>query len=420
MVDGYEYSTLEVATAIIPKVGGALSLIACSFIMRDVSAKWREKLRVSLTSILIFCISVADWLASFFSAFMSTWMAPSDALVWDGRPIYLAAGNTATCTAQGFITTLTIAASMSYYAVLMIYYWMSVHYGWSEAKSKQYRWYFILPPAIIALGLSIPPIFFDFYNPGGYACFLSPYPIECSWKPDVECIRGGPRAWHYHDAYWIYCMVCSIVVIVCVCMLIYIVFRNERKTDRYLTKGQEKRRVNTNKTIWQGIRYVGAFMLAYFSMYIITGYRMTEKAAPEVVAYMGIILTPLLGLFNSFVYFRPRYIVYRENNIDDTRITALANVFDIHLDYLSETSERLSKRLSSSMGASISRNTARISASISRGSTGSRTGSDFSAGDGIIGDADLTSPLFRDDDDDDEESIAQERVVSFRDRKSVV
>ena len=157
-------------------------------------------------------------------------------------------------------------------------------------------------------------------------------------------------------------------------------------------------------------------MLAYFSMYIITGYRMTEKAAPEVVAYMGIILTPLLGLFNSFVYFRPRYIVYRENNIDDTRITALANVFDIHLDYLSETSERLSKRLSSSMGASISRNTARISASISRGSTGSRTGSDFSAGDGIIGDADLTSPLFRDDDvDDDEESIAQERVVRFSD-----
>lgn len=36
------------------------------------------------------------------------------------RGVYLASGNTASCTAQGFLATLAIGASMSYYAVLML------------------------------------------------------------------------------------------------------------------------------------------------------------------------------------------------------------------------------------------------------------------------------------------------------------
>ena len=36
------------------------------------------------------------------------------------RGVYMASGNTASCTAQGFLATLAIGASMSYYAVLML------------------------------------------------------------------------------------------------------------------------------------------------------------------------------------------------------------------------------------------------------------------------------------------------------------
>ena len=68
-----DWSTFERANAIIPKVGGSLSLIACGLIIKDIILKWHKKRNVSLTSVLIFCISIADSLVSLFSSFLSTW-----------------------------------------------------------------------------------------------------------------------------------------------------------------------------------------------------------------------------------------------------------------------------------------------------------------------------------------------------------
>lgn len=68
---------------------------------------------------------------------------------------------------------------------------MSVHYSWSEAKTKKYRWYFILPPAIIAFGVALPPLFYEMYNFGGlYSCFIASYPADCEFTPEHNCERG--------------------------------------------------------------------------------------------------------------------------------------------------------------------------------------------------------------------------------------
>eukprot|EP00984_Skeletonema_dohrnii_P020173 scaffold9757_cov72-Skeletonema_dohrnii-CCMP3373.AAC.1 len=112
--------------AIIPKVGGGISLIACTLIIRDIFMKWHEKRSVPLPSVILFCISVANWLLSLFSFFLSTWMMPR------GSGAFLAAGNTQSCTAQGFISTLTMTASQTYYTVLAILFWAIVQFGWSE------------------------------------------------------------------------------------------------------------------------------------------------------------------------------------------------------------------------------------------------------------------------------------------------
>lgn len=132
----------------------------------------------------------------------------------------------------------------------------------------------------------------------------------------------------------IYIMVCNVIVIISVSLLIYKVFKQESKTDKYLAKGQEKRRENTIKTSWQGIRYIGAFVLAYFTLYVFYGYQLAGQTPPASVMYLHIILTPLLGLFNSFVYFRPRYITYRDNNPSASRVTCMGNVFNVDVDYI--------------------------------------------------------------------------------------
>jgi len=308
-------------------------------------------------------------------------MVPSDTvgIANDGGAsgVYMASGTTASCTAQGFLATLSIGASMSYYAVLMLLYWMSVHYGWSESfmSKTRFRMYFILPPTIIALGFAIPPLFLGMYNYGGtYQCFIATYPLDCEINPEHDCIRGH-GAWIYQDIYWFYCLLCNVVIIVCVCMLIYTVFNQERKADKYLTKGQAKKRDMTRKTVWQGLRYVVAFMMAYIFMYIWTFYRLFNTYPPEAIFYLHLIFPPLLGFFNAFVYFRPRFIAYRDNNPDDSWVVCLSNVFNIDLDYLENSRSKMNKRLSS-----ISRKS--ISASISRSISG-RTSSERSSADSI-------------------------------------
>lgn len=130
---------------------------------------------------------------------------------------------------------------------------MIVRLGWTESRMSKLklRLSFILPPIIISLGLAIPPLFLEFYNHGGsYTCFISTHPFDCEANPEVDCTRGE-GAWEYYDAFWIYGFVCNLVIIVFVSMLVYTVFQQEKKTDKYLTKGMEKRRVHTIKTAWR-------------------------------------------------------------------------------------------------------------------------------------------------------------------------
>jgi len=97
---------IETSLVIISKIGGAISLIS-SFILGRYILKskptWRE---ISLTNMMLFCISVENIMTSFFGYFMGSWMVGSDSRGYlsygfkDSWTRPLAAGNTATCTAQ--------------------------------------------------------------------------------------------------------------------------------------------------------------------------------------------------------------------------------------------------------------------------------------------------------------------------------
>ena len=97
--------------AIIPKVGGTLSCIGSTLIVRDIVKKYRNKKSVALTSTMMLSISVANIVGSFFGYVMSTWMVPR------GDAFY-AAGNLATCEAQGFIVTWNLVYFVTSYAML--------------------------------------------------------------------------------------------------------------------------------------------------------------------------------------------------------------------------------------------------------------------------------------------------------------
>lgn len=95
--------------------------------------------------------------------------------------------------------------------------------------------------------------------------------------------------------------------------------------------GTERRGVNlTVKSAWRGIQYIGVYFICYLPSFVALGYRASGNLdIPDVFDYLFVILLPLLGFFNAFVYFRPRYMNYKKCNPDSSWIVCMKSVLQV-------------------------------------------------------------------------------------------
>lgn len=187
---------------------------------------------------------------------------------------------------------------------------------------------FILSPMMIALGLAIPPLFLGMYNypADRFICAICDYPYGCTASDEVDCERGegGVTYSNYSHGYTVFC---AVIMITFICMLVYEIYQQEKRIDRFLTSGQEQRRINTIKTAWRGIQYIGVYLFSYFPSFVALGYRASGNLdIPDVFNILFVILLPMLGFFNALVYFRPRYLTYKESYPDSSWIVCMNSV----------------------------------------------------------------------------------------------
>ena len=95
---------------------------------------------------------------------------------------------------------------------------------------------------------------------------------------------------------------------------VYNVRAKEKAGDKYLMTRQCKRRDMTQKTFWQATRYFLVFFISMVPFYIFAFYDCLRLAPPDWVTILYVILWPNFGVFNSFVYFRQRYLSYKLKN----------------------------------------------------------------------------------------------------------
>eukprot|EP00986_Skeletonema_menzelii_P006006 scaffold2269_cov149-Skeletonema_menzelii.AAC.4 len=111
------------------------------------------------------------------------------------------------------------------------------------------------------------------------------------------------------------------------------VYSQEKKGDKYLSKGQKKKRDYTIDTAWQGVRYAGALTIPFTPQYVSFGYSLLQTTPGEtsvlIWVYLTSILTPLLGFNNACVYFYPRYKAHRKSNEDKTRFHCVCDTLGI-------------------------------------------------------------------------------------------
>jgi hypothetical protein len=101
------YLALNRSLVILPKISGILSCIGSGLLARHITKKGFKD--VSLTSRMLLGISIVDILGSFVAYFLGSWMAPRGTLTYS-------AGNTATCSFQGFVLVFNLVYFATAYA----------------------------------------------------------------------------------------------------------------------------------------------------------------------------------------------------------------------------------------------------------------------------------------------------------------
>ena len=110
----HRFYSMEVSLQILMKIGGVISCISSFILARHIlKKKWSD---ISLTSMMLLGISVMEIIGSFFTYVMGLWMGGEG--IWYIRSGPLLAGNTQTCTAQGFFLLFSLAYFVTAYAGL--------------------------------------------------------------------------------------------------------------------------------------------------------------------------------------------------------------------------------------------------------------------------------------------------------------
>ncbi|KAL7526275.1 hypothetical protein ACHAWF_001706 [Thalassiosira exigua] len=308
---------------IIPKFGAVVSIAASSFLARDIIRKWYAKKPVPLSNSVIFGISIVNIVGTFFGWFMTSWMIPRG-----DAPF--AAGNQATCNAQGFFVSMSYIYYVTAYTGLAALYWLAVaNEGYT--RKKWIKAIFLFTPAIISIASSTVPFFHDMYNVATVFCYLNAYPPGCSSDPDMACTRGD-HAEAFRQAEFAYTFACNALIIIFMSLLVHSVYSQERTGDRYLAERQLPNRTYTKKTTWHGVRYVGAFTISYCVVYIfmIWQYATLRKGTfYQILFYIHVIVNPLFGLFNASVYFYAKHKAYREQHPRSSSVAQICYVLNV-------------------------------------------------------------------------------------------
>jgi len=235
-------------------------------------------------------------------------------------PPPLATGTDGTCAAQAFMWNLFFYAGYGSNATLAITYWLTVCRGRTESKLKQCNWQFLLLGLPWLLGLIdavVGTVFkFHSYNRLWFCASLS----------DVK----DPVRWRLLQ-FAAFFLVTNLVILLSMGALIRFVYVTEKKSKTYRRSSsisnisRSKSTLVTAQGIW--------FIVAYMAVVLPSLFTLVTTPTPEYIVFMAC-LHPLQGLFNAFVYFRPKYEserrrIYSSSNPTERRATKMSSVLKV-------------------------------------------------------------------------------------------
>lgn len=321
------------AFAVIPKVGGILSIIGSILILRDVFLKFKEHKTIPLTTKMMTLITVANLFLGFWENFLSTWMVPRDSMA------FMASGNVTTCNLQAFISVLMYMIVETAYTMLSALYYITVaRKDWTTQKTRSWTvlFAFLVLPIIIGIGTAVPLLVTQQYNfDGVYRCNIASYPLDCYHNDDIPCERA-PHATLIRGWLYLYASFCFFLIIMFLSMMLYNIEKQNAelaKHSEYYSQGIRGEGNSSNPVAFQSLRYLIAFFVPNLALIvwgvINVGQIQISKTVWLVVEYLYVILWPMFGALNSLVYFRLRYLNEQKSSPEATWTSLIGKTLTI-------------------------------------------------------------------------------------------
>jgi hypothetical protein len=245
-------------------------------------------------------------------------------------------GNTYTCNAQGFFALFGMTCMYNYNAMLCVYYACAIAFTMRERNIKKHVEPILhIYPVLVSLAVSLPPLFYEMYNPGITAypwCGPFPYPDECAVLDGVPCIRGDAQV---RDTIQLVLPVMIVLLIINISLPLALVIRKVVQTDHVLDqiskiydgyhdntsmesmkKILEKHR-NTKAVLVQAISYISGFLLGFIPPLIMSsGLVKSGDRVTIIFTKLFIFFLPLQGFFNCIIFIAHKVYNYRRVNSD--------------------------------------------------------------------------------------------------------
>mmetsp|Transcript_27541 Transcript_27541/g.32129 ORF Transcript_27541/g.32129 Transcript_27541/m.32129 type:complete len:545 (+) Transcript_27541:525-2159(+) len=305
---------------------------------------------------LVFGMSVADCIGST-SIALNTLPMPNEMIYQQFQSVQL--GNSATCSAQGFLFMSGSMATFFFNTCLCIYYLCAIRYTLSEdVIKKRIEPYMYLVSITAPIIISSILLYFDFFvpSPWDYTCTAATYPYWCDMTsedsiicPKDEIIIGERLRIIVLCGY----MMCSFIIFSSL-LLVWLAVRNRAKDVEYLIKNiysgssgtnnnlQNELNVNNGMTsnlgfddnlsrhrmvfseleAWekeakvvliQALAYVGAFVMCQLFPFL--SILVLRRNSP-ILAWFHVLLRPLQGLFNLLIFLGHKVYNYKRVSHD--------------------------------------------------------------------------------------------------------
>lgn len=254
-------------------------------------------------------MSIADWILSFSSFFLTTWPIPS----WE-EGVYANMGNMGTCQAQGFLcSSLPPIRSIAYLAT---YYVLVVRYSWQEDDMRKYEYTAHAVTLLFSLGTAIAGFPLSLYNNYAYLlCWISESPHGCVGD---DCVRGVNAIVYQYAFYFVWIWVSLIVMTFMMTLLYWTLHKTAKANQRYASAPSS---ASTNKS--EVAKQAFLYIFAYFLVNLFPTIQLIVKSATGggyfVIYLLNGFFFPMQGMFNALIYLRPRYLRYKKRHPEASR-----------------------------------------------------------------------------------------------------